>query len=356
MHLIPFSFPAALTLRLVPILAIPLVIGGCSVGGGGAGEETEPRIEHQPISVFSNNVLTIDATQLDGTRIQLNTLRDAESTTPYPPAMPGYSGRAWTLLKTGADSASMGYAIVNWNDDDPGDYLSAGWWIHFGNQRYPGIDPYHPDSRIYVFIDGPETDPRLQTALPVEGTASYSGGAGGRFLYRYGDDWGDAKGKTSSEEFAGVVTLKADFGAGTMERCLGCEGDIRVQRRHLASAFERFETEPVELLVDPGDYEVRFAPTGFNPDGTFEAAEGVTVGHPERSIAEVRHGFWGGAFSNRRDGEDNPRLVVGYGSVQFVEQDGSASSITGIFNALSEDFRAANPRERHGNGSQPGGG
>ena len=33
----------------------------------------------------------------------------------------------------------MGYAVVNWNDDDPTDYLSAGWWIHFANRRYPDI-------------------------------------------------------------------------------------------------------------------------------------------------------------------------------------------------------------------------
>ena len=53
----------------------------------------------------------------------------------------------------------MGYPVVSWNDDDPMDYLSAGWWIHFANQRYPEIDPFHPDSSVYIFIDGPETNP-----------------------------------------------------------------------------------------------------------------------------------------------------------------------------------------------------
>ena len=178
----------------------------------------------------------------------------------------------------------MGYPVVSWNDDVPTDYLSAGWWIHFTNRRYPDIDPFHPDTSGYVFIDGPETDPGHQPPLPMEGTASYIGGAAGRYLYRYGDDWGDAKGKISSEEFAATMTLEADFTAGTIGGCLGCERDIEVRRLHLASAFKTFEPEAVELLANPRDHELHLAPTSFNPDGTFEADDGVAVKYPHRSI------------------------------------------------------------------------
>ncbi|MDD9983377.1 MAG: hypothetical protein OXU81_18820, partial [Gammaproteobacteria bacterium] len=94
-------------------------------------------------------------------------------------------------------------------------------------------------------------------------------------------------------------------------------------------------------LVHPRDYEVRFAPTEFNPDGTFQIGEGVTVTHPECSIAKVRRGLWGGGFSNRPDSAGNPRLVNGFSSVVFLEEGGSRVIISGIFNALSEDFRAA---------------
>ena len=102
--------------HLIPFLLV-LSLVGCSVGcGGGSTPEEQPdsRIDYEPISAFRDNVLTIDATQRDGTSIRLNTLRDAESTAPYPPEIPGYSGRAWTFLKTGADSTSMGYAVVSW--------------------------------------------------------------------------------------------------------------------------------------------------------------------------------------------------------------------------------------------------
>ena len=86
----------------------------------------------------------------------------------------------------------------------------------------------------------------------MEGTAPSTGGAGGRYLYRYGDDWGDAKGKISSEEFAATMTLDAYFAAGTIGGCLGCEGDIEVQSLHLASAFQAFETAPVSCWPIPG--------------------------------------------------------------------------------------------------------
>ena len=312
-------------------------------GGGKPEDRPDSRIDYEPISTFRNNVLTIDATQRDGTRIRLNTLRDAASTAPYPPEIRGYSGRAWTLLKTGTDSTLMGYAVVSWNDDDPTDDLSAGWWIHFANQRYPEIYPCHPDSAVYVHIDGPETDLRHQPALPMEDTAPYTGGAAGRYLYRYCDDWGDAKGRISSEEFAATMTFEADFAAGTIGGCLGCEGNIEVQRLHLASAFKTFEPEAAELLAHPRDYELHLARAIFKPDGTFDTDERVTVKHPHRSIQQVHSGFWGGGLSNRRDSPGNPRMVSGLGSASFSEADGSASYFTAIFNVLSDDFRAASP-------------
>ena len=177
----------------------------------------------------------------------------------------------------------------------------------------------------------------------MEGTASYTGGAGGRYLYRYGDEWGDAKGKISSEEFAATMTLDADFAAGTIGGCLGCEGDIEVRRLHLASEFKTVESEAVELLALPRDYELHLAPTRFNPDGAFDTDEGVAVTHPQRSIQQVHGGFWGGGLSNRRDSAGNPRTVSGIGSASFSAADGGASYFTAIFNVLRAHFRPTNP-------------
>ena len=65
------------------------------------------------MTTFNNNVLTIDTTQFDGARVRLNTQLDAESTTVYPPEIPGHAGRAWTLLQAGKDDTFMGYALVS---------------------------------------------------------------------------------------------------------------------------------------------------------------------------------------------------------------------------------------------------
>lgn len=326
--------------RIFAVL-LALALTGCSFGGGGGAIDSEPaedsRLDYEPITRFENGVITIDAEQRDGTKVLLSTQLDAQSTAPWPSDLPGHAGRSWTLLQTLSDETFMGYVVASWDREDPGDYLTAGWWVHFAGQRYPDIDPYHKDNTNYLFIDGPELNPDFQPPLPETGTASYSGGTGGIYLYKYGS--GDLKDKISSEEYAGTITLTADFSASTIQGCVGCAGDISVQRLHLASAFERFEPEKVELRAPPTDYEIRFAPAEFNPDGTFETREGVTITHLGREIQSIPYGYWGGGFSNRRDAAGNPRLVAGFNQVFFIERDGSIGMFAGIFNALSEDFR-----------------
>lgn len=325
--------------HVIAILLTTIILGGCAFGDGSG---PIPHVDFDRTTSFEDNELIIHTTQFDGTRVRLSTLRDAESTGPFATDMPGHEGRAWTLLQKNEGDTFLGYAVVSWNKEDPGDYLAAGWWMHFANQRYPDIDPYHEDTQIYSYIDGPEIDPNNPPSLPAMGTASYSGGAGGRYLYKYGGNWPEGvQGKVSTREITGIMTLTADFAAGTLEGCWGCVGDLAVQRLHLASAFDRIEEEPVELLAHPKDYNVHFAPVKFNPDGTFLTYEGITVTHPERSIEKIRYGYLAGAFSNRQDSAGNPRLVNGFGGAVFVEEDDSASVISGIFNALSEPFRAS---------------
>ena len=89
----------------------------------------------------------------------------------------------------------------------------------------------------------------------------------------------------------------------------------------------------------PTDYELHFGPTPFTQSGDFEQAD-VRVTHPERNVVGAI-GFWGGSFSNRPDGDGNPRLVAGSSLAEFEEADGSRGSLQGIFNALSEAYRAS---------------
>ena len=83
-------------MRQVTPFVLVLSLVACSIGGGGGTPEEQPdsRIDYDPVSTFKNNVLTIDATERDSTGIRLDSLRDAESTAPYPPAI------LWLLLAT----------------------------------------------------------------------------------------------------------------------------------------------------------------------------------------------------------------------------------------------------------------
>lgn len=313
------------------VFLLALVISGCSSGGGfQTGEFTS----------FRDGVLSVDLREedLEHKPPRLDTLRDAESTAPYPTEIPGHYGRSWTLLKTSAEDTFMGYVIVSWEDDDPLDYLAVGWWTHFPGQKYPRLDFWHEDVYTYIFIDGPEMNPEYERDYPVKGTASYHGMAGGAFGYRYGESWGDAKGKSSFDEYESTIALTADFGERTIEGCIGCEGDIVIKRQHLQSLVDKIEGENIiALRVDPKDYEIHFAPTKFGEDGYFESGEAVSVKHPDRN-GQVVYSFWGGNISNRKDSAGNPRLVGG-GNVAVFQEGDSTGMFFGLFNALSEDFR-----------------
>ena len=89
----------------------------------------------------------------------------------------------------------------------------------------------------------------------------------------------------------------------------------------------------------PTDYEVHLGPAPFNQNGAFRDAD-VRVTHPGRSVTQSG-GQWSGRFSNRPDGDGNPRLVAGITQGEFVEADGGRGFLQGIFNALSEAYRTS---------------
>ena len=51
-----------------------------------------------------------------------------------------------------------------------------------------------------------------------------------------------------------------------------------------------------------------------------------------------------GGGSSRTAAAGDPRPVAGFNEVLFIGKNGGAFAITGIFNTMSEDFRAANPQ------------
>jgi hypothetical protein len=285
------------------------------------------------VTTFDGRVLEVDLPRGDGTRDRFDAVRDEWYGWSYVPARLGYAGRRWTLGKTTATHTSMVYAVVSWNDDNPTDYLAAGWWL-----RFPGRYSFRrglslEDAESAAFVDGPELDMSDPPRLPDGGTATYAGGAGGFYRYRDGSAGTGADALVHVEEFSGTMVITADFSDNTLRGCLGCVGDLVLEREHLYAILRR---RPGELTALPTDYELHFGVTDLTSRGTFVGTD-VTVVHPERRVTESS-GYWDGRLSNQPDADGNPRLVAGKSDVQFVEDDGSEGQFRSLYTAVGESL------------------
>ena len=281
-------------------------------------------------TAFIDNVLSVDVRYPDGRTRTLNSVRNLERSWGLylpRPLQPDHSSREWLLVDNHYDGRVLLYTVVSWNDADPADYLAAGWWL-----IYPPDVPFRDfeSATRGVFLDGPELDPARPPDLPLIGTATYVGGAGGLYTYNYGRDWDELAGSSEYTEFAGTVSLTADFERNRLTGCMGCLDPIETAPgRHLYPAVPWQGPDPAAL---PADYDLHFA-ASFDAAGAFEDTA-ITVTHPERTVTQTA-GTWRGQFSNVADGDGNPRRVVGSSDVHFAEDDGSSGNFTGIFDALT---------------------
>ncbi|MDE0333287.1 MAG: hypothetical protein OXL41_15640 [Nitrospinae bacterium] len=336
-------------LRLISLFFV-LLTAGC-VGGGGSAPPPIPTPTLTPIpqpfrsqTSFVDNVLSVDVRYHDGRTRTLDSVRHHQASWGLylpRPLQPGHTSREWMLTENHYDGRILLYAVVDWDDDNPADYLAAGWWL-----VYPSGAPYWAveSATRGVFIDGPELDPARPPDMPITGTATYVGGSGGLYTYEYGRNWGELAGSSEITEFSGVILLTADFGNRSINGCLGCIEPIEVNPgRHLYPILSWRSPDPAAL---PTDYDLRFS-ASFDAVGAFEGSE-VTVTHPERTIT-TSAGTWRGQFSNVPDADGNPRRVVGSSDVHFAEDDGSTGRFTGIFDALTP----ATLRPDAGNAADP---
>ncbi len=323
-------------------LVLALALGACSSGGD---EQAFPR----PTS-FDGEVLRVAIPRADGRTEHFSSLRDEWYSWSWFPFMPNHSDRRWTMGRTGRDGVSLAYALVSWDNDDPTDYLSAGFWMRFDGARTTRrLDP--ADAEIVPFVDGPELDARVPPELPVSGTASYAGSAGGVYRYRR------PGAEPLAEEFAATMTLQADFAAGTVAGCIGCVGNIALEREHLY-AILGWRRGDATVEHPPAGYEIRFAPAPIGRTGGFTGppsirsltGASVTVTHPDRAIVRS-DGSWFGRFSSRPAGDGTPRLAAGHASAAFAEADGGEGSFDTIFTALHPTLLPQPPPEEPRPGS-----
>ena len=322
-------------LTLIALLLLSAT-AGCS---GGRPEPPPPPIPTptltpvpQPFrtqTTFVDKVIGVDVRYHDGRTRTLDSVRNLERSWGLylpRPAQPNHSSREWLLTENHYDGKILLYAVVSWNDDDPADYLAAGWWLVYP----PGVPYWDFESATRgVYLDGPELDPARPPDLPLAGTATYVGGAGGLYTYNYGRAWGELAGSSQITEFQGRLSLTADFERNRLTGCLGCAAPIgTAPGRHL---YPIVSWRDPDVTASPADYDIHFA-ASFGAAGAFEDTA-ITVTHPKRTVTRAA-GTWRGQFSNVSDVSGRPRRVVGSTDVHFAEDDGSHGRFTGIFDAL----------------------
>ncbi|MDE0174190.1 MAG: hypothetical protein OYH76_17485 [Defluviicoccus sp.] len=280
---------------------------------------------------FVDGVVTAEARRRDGSARTLTSARHLEAEWGLyapPPPIPGFVSREFLLSENRHDGRTLLYALVEWNDGNPDEYMAFGWWMHLPvGASFRELEA----AELGVFMDGPELDLSTPPEMPVSGEATYLGGIGGLYEYRYGSGWREElRGESQYVEFSAPIALTADFSDASIGGCIGCTGDVVAETLHLYPIVA-WRGPPPDAL--PADYEIRLGRTPFGANGIFEDS-GIAVSHPERTVTETE-GVWGGQFSNVPDPVGNPRRVVGLVDIRFAEADGSSGSFLGGFSALT---------------------
>ena len=246
-------------MKYIPaMLVMAFLLTACMGGGGGSPEGVPFKLERN--TEFDGESLRLFVRFRDGTEESVNTTDDVIGVQPGVTPVPGHQARALTFLKITDDATSVAHALVSWDPDDPANYLVAGWWARFPDQEPPlSFEDFMP----FGIVDGPELDHGVAPQLPIDGTASYAGPAGGLYAYEFGSDWGENEGEVVIEEYQGTATLTADFEDGTLKGCIGCVGDLATQRAHFGvfsrRGGERCAGHCQGLRTPPrhGDYQRR---------------------------------------------------------------------------------------------------
>ena len=234
--------------------------------------------------------------------------------------LPGRTGRTRYVFDATDTSATLGLVATDWMNNNPDDYLAGGYWLHAEGQ--PLV------LEIGAFIDGPELNLNDPPVLPISGTADYRGSSAGLYASVYGTDGGVPLGSTELGEFFGIATLNADFSAGTIDGCVGCEGDI-----YLSGVYENIDTGALNTFENiPRDYEVNFGSVPFDRNnGTFQGSN-VTLSSVRAPITQS-NGVWAGQFSNIPNNSGDPRLVGGTFGGQAETAGGTKALFLGAFAA-----------------------
>lgn len=269
---------------------------------------------------------TLSVERQDGTSFTLDTNRhyteiteDSSTTTNPVTNRPFTQGYISDVSRTRGAVAGV---FVEWSNADVTDYLAGGYWLTFDSSTQ-GVD-------MGAFIDGTDypTPREASYSLPVTGTATYNGQAGGLYVASAGSD-AELPGSTEIGEYSGRATLTADF--GTMR--IGGHVD---QVYAGGGAIILGDGTQYAATVEPSDIEMIFRPVPINQNGTF-FGDNVTFTSQEYNITNSS-GSWAGQFSTVEDTQGNPRAAAGTNTGYLETAGGSRAVLTGVFYGATERF------------------
>ena len=257
---------------------------------------------------FDGNDVQVIIDRTDGSSLVLNSATNRFGSVDYQPILRGYSYRGDLLYQHTDEAATLAAVYVNWDNQNPRDYLAGGYWLHAEGDLPAGLV-----TRVETgaFVDGPEIEGPATTQ--VSGRADYVGQAGGMYTYLQ-------SGRSEIGEFAGDVRITADFGTNTISGCVGCVSGIVV------SGFSVDDDEQATAFIAvPNSARLRMGATLIK-NGAFSSGN-VNI---ERDDARVTStdGSWGGRFSTIGD-DQGPRLAAGTAGASWTEEGGGSGAVVG---------------------------
>ena len=258
----------------------------------------------------------------DGSQTELNTETHwvAGQDEPSPSGRTAESG---LLLDSDSTTITAAAGFIDYDPDNLGDWLVAGYWLHaigdWENGVLTGVE-------IGAFVDGPELVAHSDT--PNTGTATYQGEAGGLYVYRAGSDEALPEGTHEVGDYEGTFRATADFGTGMMS---GEISNIRI-----VGIAETPEGMIIPIDERP-NVRLRLEPTSIVPESGQMARGTVRIISPDDPYLS-QEGYWGGQLSNQDDGDGNPRALAGTHGGSGTSQTGAEVVYVGAHFGTTGDF------------------
>ena len=278
-------------------------------------------------TTFTEDRFTLSVERQNGSGFTLDTNRhyaevvndDSLSTNPVSnrPFAAGY------MASVNGAQATVAGASVEWSRMDVTDYLAGGYWMF--------VDVGSNAVEMGAFIDGTDYPTPSDAAydLPVTGTATYRGRAGGLYVAAAGTDT-LSPGATELGEYEGRASLTANFGTMRINGLVDQVQTLNVVGQHANGV------PYANPYLEDTDLEMVFQPVPINSNGTF-FGDNVKFTSQDYTITSSS-GSWAGQFSTVDDSQGNPRAAAGTNTGYGETAEGSRFILTGAFYGATERF------------------